>query len=123
MPETYHRAGDSTTMPPMVASRERMRRAMASAADASALLPDRVPVMCQLSLGHYFLRSGLTPWEVWFTSEGFAEALVRLADRYRFDGLLVNLPGRDPRLAERVARVERGAGEDVIRWKPGGFSV
>ena len=27
--------------------------------------PDRVPVMCQLSLGHYFLHAGLAPEEIW----------------------------------------------------------
>jgi len=26
---------------------------------------------------HYFLNAGLAPHEIWFTSEGFAEALVR----------------------------------------------
>lgn len=57
--------------------------------------PDRVPVMCQLALGHYFLQAGLDPIEIWHSTEGFAEALVRLQRRYRFDGILVNLPGRD----------------------------
>jgi len=79
--------------------------------------------MCQLALGHYFLQSGLSPFEVWFTSAGFAEALIRLAERYRFDGILVNLPGRDPGLGGLIAAVERGAGEDLIRWKGGGYSV
>ena len=71
-------------------SRERMDRAM------HHLQPDRVPVMCQLACGHYFLFSGLAPAEIWFTSEGFAEALVRMQRRYRFDGILINLPGRPP---------------------------
>ena len=57
---------------------------------------DRVPVMCQLSTGHYFLNSGLDPVDIWFTSEGFAEALMRMREKYAFDGVLVNLPGRDP---------------------------
>src|SRR5262245_32589786 len=64
-------------MAPMsLTSRERMRRAIASARDPRAPLPDRVPVMCQLALGHYFLQSGLSPFEVWYTSQGFAEALL-----------------------------------------------
>ena len=33
---------------------------------------DRVPVMCQLAIGHYLLNSGIAPAELWFTSEGFA---------------------------------------------------
>ncbi len=100
--------------------KQRMQRAMALS------IPDRVPVMCQLALGHYFLYAGLSPFEVWFTSEGFAEALVRLRERYRFDGVLVNMPGRPPDVEQHVDRVDRGdrgdrgAAEDVIHWRNGG---
>ena len=52
--------------------RERMSLAMRRES------PDRVPVMCQLALGHYFLNAGLAPHEIWFTSEAFAKALVKL---------------------------------------------
>ena len=72
-------------------------------------VPDRVPVFCQLALGHYFLNTGLPPHRIWFTSEGFAEALVKLQQRYRFDGLLINLPGRPPELLEQLRRVEKTA--------------
>lgn len=68
---------------------------------------DRVPLMCQIATGHYFLHSGVSPQDIWFTSEGFAEALVRLCRRYRFDGILVNLPGRDPEWTRHLDRVER----------------
>jgi len=57
-------------------------------------LPDRVPVMCQLSLGHYFLNCKAPPADIWFSSEAFAKALLELARFYRFDGILVNLAGR-----------------------------
>ena len=56
--------------------------------------PDRVPVMCQLALGHYFLNCSFSPREIWFDSEIFAKALVDLQKRYEFDGILVNIPGR-----------------------------
>ncbi len=85
-------------------------------------MPDRVPVMCQLALGHYFLHAGLSPFEIWFTSEGFAEALVRLQERYRFDGILVNLPGRPGDIERHVDRIDRGESEDVIHWRNGGSS-
>lgn len=94
-------------------SRERMRRAMRGET------PDRVPVMCQLSLGHYFLNSNLPPHRIWFTSEGFAEALVALRERYRFDGILVNLPGRDPRILDRIVRVEDRPDGEVVHWMDG----
>lgn len=68
--------------------------------------PDRVPVMCQLACGHYFLYSGVPPEEIWFTSEGFAEALVRMQRRYSFDGILINLPGRFNGFLDYVTRRE-----------------
>ena len=44
-------------------------------------VPDRVPVMCQLALGHYFLNTGLPPHRIWFTSEGFAAAFGQVTSR------------------------------------------
>lgn len=89
-------------------------------------IPDRVPVMCQLSLGHYFLnlRGRWKPHEIWFTSEGFADALVTLRERYRFDGILINIPGRDPNWRAEAARIEdQPDGGEVIIWKDGGRTV
>ncbi len=81
---------------------------------------DRVPVMCQLAIGHYLLNTDVSPAELWFTSEGFAHALVALQRRYRFDGILINLPGRDPDWRRDVLRVERQAnGSEVVTWKNG----
>ena len=57
---------------------------------------DRVPVMCQLAIGHYLLNTDATPVELWYTSEGFARAMVTLQERYRFDGILINLLGNGP---------------------------
>lgn len=81
--------------------------------------PDRVPLMCQLALGHYFLNTDLRPHEIWFTSEGFAEALVALQRRYHFDGILINIPGRDPNWREAVSAIEETAEGEVVRWKNG----
>ncbi|MGE5351052.1 MAG: uroporphyrinogen decarboxylase family protein [Acidobacteriota bacterium] len=89
----------------------------------SLLEPDRVPVMCQLSLGHYFLYSGVKPMDIWYTSEGFAEALVRLQEKYKFDGILVNLPGRDPDYQKDISNIEEKDGETVIRWNDGSYTV
>jgi hypothetical protein len=85
--------------------------------------PDRVPVMCQLALGHYFLQSGLDAIEIWHSTDGFAEALVRLQRRYGFDGILVNLPGRDPRWRDHVASVTEAAGERIVTWSNGWKTV
>jgi hypothetical protein len=97
--------------------KQRMQQAMLLQA------PDRVPVMCQLALGHYFLRAPVKPMEIWYTSEGFAEALIALQQRYIFDGILVNLPGRDPNFEKFIQKVEPGEGESRIHWKNGNCTV
>jgi hypothetical protein len=81
--------------------------------------PDRVPVMCQLALGHYFLHCSSRPSEIWFDARAFAAALVELQRRYRFDGILVNLPGRPPDWRERVEFCESADGCERLLWKSG----
>ncbi len=85
--------------------------------------PDRVPVMCQLALGHYFLNCGLPPHRIWFTSEGFAEALVRLQRRYRFDGILINIPGRPADILDGLVDVEKTDTGERLTWNDGSFTV
>jgi hypothetical protein len=94
-------------------SRQRMASAIAMEE------ADRVPVMCQLALGHYFLNCGIAPHEIWFDSDAFATALVMLQRRYRFDGILVNIPGRPADLLAQVARVEPMADGEQVRWRNG----
>lgn len=86
-------------------------------------IPDRVPLMCQLSLGHYFLNTNLDPFDIWFTSEGFAEALVQLQQKYSFDGILVNLPGREKNLRSQIKSIKILDDEKVINWQKGGYTV
>ncbi len=94
--------------------RERIRRAMRHEP------VDRVPVMCQLAIGHYLLHTGVPPAELWFTSEGFARALVMLQRRYGLDGILVNLPGRDPDWMRYVDRIESSAdGSQTVFFRNG----
>lgn len=97
--------------------RERMDAAM------RLRVPDRVPVMCQLALGHYFLHSGLDAIDIWHAPGAFAEALIRLQRRYGFDGILINLPGRDPDWQRAVARVESRDGDRIIHWVNGWHTV
>lgn len=86
-------------------------------------LPDRVPVMCQLALGHYFLNTGLPPHRIWFTSEGFAEALVKLQRRYRFDGILINLPGRPENILDEIVSIEETADGERLTWANGDVTL
>jgi len=96
-----------------VTSKERMWAAMSHG------WPDRVPVMCQLAQGHYFLHCEPRPSEIWFDSETFAEALVTLQRRYRFDGILVNLPGRPPDWRDQVEGYRQIEGKEHVHWKSG----
>lgn len=100
--------------------RERMNAAMRPTTSSP---PDRVPVMCQLAVGHYFLHSGIPPLDVWHDSAGFAEALLILQRRYGFDGILVNLPGRDPHWRDAIVEIEPNGGEAKIWWKEGPITV
>ncbi len=98
-------------------SKERMRLAM------HHKRADRVPVMCQLSLGHYFLHSGFPEIEIWHSSETFGEALIKLQRLYQFDGILINLPGRDPSWRSYIRRVEARESEKIIHWMNGWTTV
>jgi hypothetical protein len=75
--------------------------------------------MCQLSLGHYFLNCNLPPHMIWFTSEGFAEALLNLRQRYQFDGILVNLPGRPEDCLKEILSIENTQAGELIHWSNG----
>lgn len=85
--------------------------------------PDRVPLMCQLSIGHYFLNSKLDPLDIWFESEAFAEALIELQNKYNFDGVLINLPGRPPNLKDRIKKIEKSESQIKVIWKNDSFTV
>jgi hypothetical protein len=103
-----------------VTGRERMDAAMRP---ARGVLPDRVPVMCQLSLGHYFLQTSLDPVDIWHDTRAFGEALILLQRRYRFDGILVNLPGRHPEWRRLVRSTGPGAdGATIVRWIGGRYT-
>ncbi|MEJ2702512.1 MAG: uroporphyrinogen decarboxylase family protein [Sedimentisphaerales bacterium] len=97
----------------MMISRERMAAAM------SHETPDRVPVMCQLALGHYFLNCSDTPSQIWFVSETFAKALVELQRAYQFDGILVNLPGRPSDWKDHLASQKRVGNNEHLVWRSG----
>jgi uroporphyrinogen decarboxylase len=85
--------------------------------------PDRVPLMCQLALGHYFLNCDLPAMDIWHSTEAFGEALIALQRRYHFDGILINLPGRDPDWRFYIRRIEEREDEQIIHWLNGWTTV
>ena len=94
-------------------SKERMAAAM------NHRQPNRVPVMCQLALGHYFLNCGERPSQIWFDGKIFAKVLVELQRAYAFDGILVNLPGRPPDWEDYLRSYEQIDGKEHLCWKSG----
>ena len=81
--------------------------------------PDRVPVMCQLALGHYFLHCKAKPSDIWFDPDTFAAALVELQRRYGFDGILVNIPGRPPDWRSQIKSCRKVGDREYLYWKSG----
>ncbi len=94
-------------------SKERVAAAMGHAGC------DRVPVMCQLALGHYFLNCEYEPSQIWFDSETFVRALIELQKRYRFDGILINLPGRPADWEKNVKSFEKIDNQEHLYWRSG----
>jgi len=78
-------------------------------------VPDRTPLMCQLSIGHMLLQLGVPPVEFWYDPDVFADGLVKLREIYDFDGILVSLHGHDPLWRQQVkARTSTPEGESVL---------
>jgi len=84
---------------------------------------DRVPLFCQLSLGHYMIHTPFEPYKVWFSPETFGNSLLMLAERYNFDGILVNLPGRQRDWEKHIVKKERKGIETILYWDDGSYSV
>lgn len=80
---------------------------------------DRVPVMCQLALGHFFLHSKEAPSDIWFDSGTFALTLAEFQNRYGFDGFLINLPGRPDNWRDYLVRYDKTDSGERLTWRDG----
>ena len=94
-------------------SKERMRLTM------KGEKPDRIPLMCQLALGHIYKNAGIAPVDYWYDSKGLAEGFITMAERYRFDGILINISGVDPELRNNVLNVSESEKGNIVLWKNG----
>ena len=94
-------------------SKERLAKAM------SLEEPDRVPVMCQMSIGHMLLQTGLRPLELWHSKEVFVEVLLKLRELYQFDGILISLHGHSSQWMQQILKIENEKNQEVITWKNG----
>jgi len=94
-------------------SRERMNEAMRGGT------PDRVPVMCQLSIGHMLLQLGGSPVDFWHDPEVYSDGLVKLRSIYDFDGILVSLHGHDPDWRTSISSVQPSEEGDLVAFADG----
>ena len=85
--------------------------------------PDRVPVMCQMSVGHMLVQSGVPPAELWHDAPTFVEVLLAMRDLYGFDGVLVSLHGHRPDWRGLVLDRGRGPDGERVRWRGGGTTL
>ena len=93
--------------------RERMKKAM------DLGMPDRVPVMCQLSIGHMLLQLGVSPVEFWHDGGVFTDGLIRLKEIYDFDGILVSLHGHNPDWRRTIRNREKTADGEIVTLESG----
>jgi hypothetical protein len=98
-------------------SKARMGRAM------NGRLPDRVPVMCQMSVGHMLLQTGFSPAAFWNSADVFASGLLALREAYLFDGILVSLHGHQKGWEKRMIGLKREGEAETVTWKNGDRTV
>lgn len=97
--------------------KERMAKAM------NLEVPDRVPVMCQMSIGHMLIQTGCRPSEFWFSKEAFAEGLLEMRELYNFDGILISLHGHSPVWMKDIDRIQSEWNKEIIIWQNGDRTI
>ncbi|MFQ6070374.1 MAG: uroporphyrinogen decarboxylase family protein [Candidatus Aminicenantales bacterium] len=85
--------------------------------------PDRVPVMCQMSIGHMLLQLNVSPHEFWYSEEVFASGLLKLRQQYQFDGILISLHGHSPWWRKEILRISKEENTETVFWKNGERTV
>jgi hypothetical protein len=82
-------------------------------------LVDKIPLMCQMSIGHMLLQLKCSPADFWNDAAVFAGGLAAMREAYEFDGILVSLHGHDPRWRQRIhSRHRTNDGEEIV-WTNG----
>lgn len=77
---------------------------------------DKIPLMCQMSIGHMLRQLKVSPAEFWFDPKVFADGLIKLREQYNFDGILISLHGHDPDWKKRVKQISHGEEGEVVEW-------
>lgn len=67
--------------------------------------PDRIPLMCQFSIGSMMQQLKPSPAQFWYDGKVFADGLITLCEKFRFDGILVSLHGHSSGWKEGLKEV------------------
>lgn len=78
-----------------------------------------IPTFCQLAIGHTLLNTGVDPVAFNFSNEGFSEGLLKIRERYDFDGILIHKPGRNRAVIDE-ARVTDHPDGRMMEFPDGG---
>ncbi|MGV8136559.1 MAG: uroporphyrinogen decarboxylase family protein [Mangrovibacterium sp.] len=82
-------------------SKERINHAM------NLQRPDKVPLMCQFSIGSMLQQLKPDPVEFWYNKNIFANGLVKLCKIFKFDGILVSLHGHSDNWKNELIKREQ----------------
>lgn len=88
--------------------------------------PDRVPVMCQPSVGFVLKQMPeLDPIDLWHNHDGaLARGLCEISRRFGFDGVLIPAVGVAPLDESQVERIDRANAEGpIVYFRNGDFCV
>jgi hypothetical protein len=69
--------------------------------------PDRVPLMCQFSIGSMLQQLKPDPVDFWYDKNVFADGLIELRRIFRFDGILVSLHGHSDNWKDQIIKREQ----------------
>ena len=93
------------------ASRQRVVEAL------NLTTPDKVPLMCQFSLGFMMNRLQPDPVAFWYDMKTFADGLIRLREMFHFDGILVSLHGHSDDWKKGLLKTEKhDAGKTILYY-------
>ena len=84
----------------MINSRQRVITAM------NLMTPDRVPFMCQFSIGFMLNQLKPDPVMFWYDMKTFADGLIQLRKMFHFDGILVSLHGHSDNWKRGLLKTE-----------------
>jgi hypothetical protein len=80
--------------------------------------PDRVPLMCQFSIGSMMHQLQPDPVDFWYDKTIFANGLIELCQKFKFDGILVSLHGHSDKWKDTlIGREQMDDGNIKLTYK------